>query len=70
LKIKGFRTGRQPVFSVEQEKLILEVIFAMSDSGFGLNIQSLMDVVQNFVKELKLKTPFKNDRPGIDWIYW
>ena len=34
----------------------------MSDAGLGLN-------VGNLVKEMGLKTPFKNGRPGLDWIY-
>ena len=41
----------------------------MSDAGLGLNVGALQEIVGNLVKEMGLKTPFKNGRPGLDWVY-
>ena len=41
---KGFRSGRQPVFTHEQEKMILEIIFSMSDMGVGLDVMSFRKI--------------------------
>ena len=57
------------VFTNEQEKMILETIFSMSDMGVGLDVISLRKIVQNFVRSIELQTPFKDDLPGIDWLY-
>lgn len=65
----GFNRGRRPVFTYDQEKMIVELTLAMSDSGVGLDMMGIRKIVQNFVRNLKLKTPFKDDLPGLDWLY-
>jgi hypothetical protein len=68
--VKGFKCGRNPVLTHEQEELLVKVICEMSDMAFGLDYNSLRIIVQNFVKTMKISTPFKNGLPGLDWLYW
>ena len=62
----GFKPGRKPVF--DKEKLLLEVCFFMSDCFMGLDDFSLAMIAMNFAKMQHIKTPFKNDCPGPDWV--
>ena len=48
--------------------MILEIIFSMSDMGVGLDCMIIRKIVQNYVRNLKFKTPFKDDLPGLDWL--
>jgi hypothetical protein len=68
--VQGFRCGRKPVLTHEQEELLVKVVCEMSDMAFGLDFSSLRTIVQNFVKTMKIVTPFRNGMPGLDWIYW
>lgn len=36
--------------------------------GYGLNKSEVLDIVQDFVKNNNLKTPFTEGRPGTDWF--
>ena len=40
------------------------------ESTLSLDFNSLRTIVQNFVKTMKIVTPFRNGMPGFDWIYW
>ena len=63
-----FKSGRRPTLSEEHEKLLLEVIFYLSDCAMGLDDFALSIIVRGFVQMRGLKTQFKNDLPGPDWI--
>lgn len=39
----------------------------MSKWGFGLNKGEIQDLIQSYVQENNIQTPFKNGRPGNDW---
>ena len=59
--------GRSPTFSSEQEVEMANALKIMSKNGFGLSRNEVINVVQKYVSRNKIKTPFKNGRPGQDW---
>ena len=61
-------TGRPPVLKMEQESLLVDNITTLSDWAFCLDIGDIQTIVQNFVRSLNIKTPFKDNMPGLDWI--
>ena len=68
-RCKGFRRGRHPVFTTSQERKIVEILHTMADMAIPLDSTGLRNVVKNFVIELNINTPFKNNTPGLDWVY-
>lgn len=40
----------------------------MAEWGWGFSSGELKDIVQDFVSEAKLETPFVNGQPGRDWL--
>jgi hypothetical protein len=68
-KSKSFDIGRKPALTRVQEENIVDLLCDLSDWGFGADVDALILIVRNFVREKKLPTPFKNDTPGPDWVY-
>ena len=68
-KSKSFDVGRKPTLTHGQEENIVDLLCDLSDWGFGADVDALVLIVRNFVREKKLLTPFKNDTPGPDWVY-
>jgi hypothetical protein len=64
---KVFKVGRKTTLTEDQEKLLLQVCFFLSDCALGLDDLSLALIVRNFVRMRNIKTPFKDDCPGSDW---
>lgn len=60
--------GRQTALSPTLETELVECIKLMSEWGWGFTSEEVKDIVQDFVCTMKLNTPFKNGRPGRDWI--
>ena len=42
----GFNRGRRPVFTYDQEKMIVELTLAMSDSGVGLDMRIPLSIAK------------------------
>ena len=61
------RLGPSSVFSEEEEKLLVQWIINMSQRGFPITKNELLDCVQNFVKKTNNSTPFKCGRPSVKW---
>lgn len=61
--------GRAPVFSREVEEQIVECLKARARMGYPCNTDELRDLIQTYVKQKNLQTPFKDGRPGLDWYY-
>ena len=68
-KSTSFTLGRTPALAHSQEEAIVNHLCTLSDWAFGADEDALVTIVRDFVREKKLKTPFKNDTPGPDWIY-
>ena len=50
------------------EDYIILTIQYCSDLGWPMGKEQVQDLVENFIKVTKLKTIFKNDRPGDEWF--
>ena len=61
------RVGRPTALSTEDEKYIVLAIQYCSDLGWPIGKDQVLDMVQEYVKIIKLKTPFTLDRPGDEW---
>jgi len=61
-------SGPPTVFSKEvEEEIVLSIIYR-AERGNPITKEELLDSVQQYVKVMKLKTPFKEDRPGRHWV--
>jgi len=60
--------GRRPALSQEGEAELAKVIGSLSTLGFSPTREQVKDLVKEYIQEKNLKTPFKNDRPGKDWL--
>lgn len=60
--------GRTTALSSEQEAKLANGIKCLEKWGFGLSRKETLELVGRFVKDNKIKTPFKNSIPGEDWF--
>ena len=60
-------TGRPPPLPARAEEQICKVISYCGQFGWPMGKEQLYDLVQNYVKDQGLQTPFKNGRPGRTW---
>ncbi|XP_064605782.1 uncharacterized protein LOC135470678 [Liolophura sinensis] len=60
--------GKNTVLSPPQENELAESIKLMADWGYGFTSEEVKDIVQQFVQAWGLETPFKDCRPGYDWM--
>lgn len=61
-------SGRQQALSKEMEKELAECLAAMNRTGFSPTKDDIKDLVKEFVEINNIKTPFKDNRPGKDWL--
>ena len=61
--------GAQTVFSPSEENELAECIKVFADWGWGFTKAEVKDIVQEFVQNNQMETPFVNDLPGDDWLY-
>ena len=61
-------SGRRPTLDQRTETELARVVRVMCDLGFSPTRGQVKDLVAEYVKEWKLKTPFKEGRPGKDWL--
>lgn len=54
--------------SAVEEEEIANCIRVMEKNGFGLSREELLDLVQAYIRQNKLQTRFKDQRPGTDWF--
>ena len=60
--------GRPPVVPPKLEEKLVETAKKAAEMGFGISRKQFFAKTGQLVKNLKLKTPFKNDIPGKDWF--
>ncbi|CAH2006301.1 unnamed protein product [Acanthoscelides obtectus] len=65
---KSSTYGRRTDLSFEEETCLADCIRCMEKWGFGLTRKELLGIVEDYVKTNKIKTQFKNDKPGEDWF--
>lgn len=61
------RMGPETVLTQDEENLLEEWIFYVSDVGFPVSKRQLLDSVQMILNKSKRKTVFTNNRPGRKW---
>lgn len=66
--VKSAGGGRPFALSQEDELRLANSLKIMDKWGFGLSRKEVMELVQDFVTKNKIKTPFKNNKPGPDWF--
>lgn len=71
-KVKGIspqerRMGPDSVVTRDEERILVQWLFAIAKAGFPVGQCQLLDSVQALMKELKKKIPFTDDRPGRSW---
>lgn len=53
-------------FDVEHKLAML--LTEMQKWGYGLSREEVLDLVQSYIKQNKIKTRFRDDRPGEEWF--
>ena len=61
-------SGKKTVLSKSEEDLIVTALEFTAKCGYPQGREDIKDMVQSFIKHTGRKTPFKDDRPGRDWI--
>lgn len=64
----GNRIGAKTVLTEAEEKWIADWAIHMSTIGYGRTRKELVNLVQNVLNEDGRINPFKNNRPGRDWL--
>ncbi|XP_063632014.1 uncharacterized protein LOC134803247 [Cydia splendana] len=70
-KGKTFRSltlGKPPALSSELEKVIADNLLALQDNGFYFGRKDTLDLVGLYLKENKIRHPFKSGKPGECWL--
>jgi hypothetical protein len=60
--------GREPTLESKVEKHLAALLKTMSQWGFGLSKQDVLNAVQDYVVVNGVKNTFKNNRPGREWF--
>lgn len=68
--LKGRRGIKSKSFGipVQDEKRLDDGLLKMGNYGFGLSRKEMLQLVLQFVKYNKIKTPFRDGIPGEDWF--
>lgn len=64
----GFKAGRKTALHEDMEKAIANSIKIMGKWGFGLTKVDFLNTMQTYLSVNKIKTPFKDNKPGTDWL--
>jgi hypothetical protein len=60
--------GRPPVFTSDEESVIVDFLINLSKMGYGLDICSFRKVIKDLVFKFQKDSPSRDDMPGKDWI--
>ena len=67
-KMEDKQPGRPTTLSKEEETQLALCIRTTCRVGFSPTKEQIKDIVKEYIQLHELITPFKNDRPGKDWI--
>lgn len=61
-------SGRKTALTADMERDLAHCIQTLFNAGFSPSADEVKNLVKDFVVSNKLKTPFKDGRPGKDWF--
>ena len=61
--------GRPTILTRDEEAVIVHAVQKLGDWGFGIDRDVVARVVQDFINSDNRDTPFRNGKPGRDWMY-
>ena len=62
------KQGKKTALTEAREKELHRVIHTMAECGFGPAMVELQNIVKEFVITNEIETPFKQSKPGYDWV--
>ncbi|XP_026728980.1 uncharacterized protein LOC113498807 [Trichoplusia ni] len=68
-RIKSQTLGRPTAIPDEIEVRLANALIILEKWGFGLSRVEIINLVEEFIKLNEIATPFRNGRPGSDWLY-
>ena len=63
------KVGRPSVLTRAEESLIVHALQKLGDWGFGLDRPAVQSIVQEYLINAGKPNPFKDGKPGIEWLY-
>ncbi len=63
-----FHIGKPLTFTQDEEEEMVKMLIQLSRWGFGLTDEKFRSVIKTYVIEKDIRTPFKNNLPGYDWL--
>ena len=64
----GSRPGPPTVLTEEQEDTLAKYLIQMSEMGFGLHRETVMEMAYEIAEKTGRKHPFKNETAGRAWF--
>ena len=61
-------SGRKIAIGEQKEKQLADCIKTTYNVGFSPLLLEIKEIVREYVESKKLRTPFKNNRPGRKWV--
>ena len=62
-------SGSKTALTAEEEKDLAECITVLCEAGFSPSVDEIKSLAQDYITAKKIKTPFKDGRPGKDWFH-
>lgn len=63
------KMGPSPVLKSDEEEMLVKWMLHVTDAGFPIEKDQILDNVQAFILKLKRPNPFKEGRPGDKWFH-
>ena len=60
--------GKRTVLTSKQEEELADCLIVLAEWGWGFIKEEVKDIIQEFVKENGIETPFIDGRPNRDWL--
>jgi len=65
----GFRVGRPPLFSEDQEKVLVDFTIQLSEYGYPASKSKLKRIAHSYAEICRIKIKGEKWKPGEDWLY-
>lgn len=68
-KVKSSQRGRPPLFSPDQEKLMIELVITLAGWGYPLEKDDFKEMARECAKTFNVTYKTSEWSPGEDWLY-